>query len=77
MDGVSITKIACRRAVSPLCLSVESAGAPGKGGRRAEAKRPVCRICGRASEEIICQACVERLRGEALERKRKEEKAAA
>lgn len=43
----------------------------------AEKKRPVCQLCGKPSAKTICDACSDRLRGEALEHKRKEEKIAA
>ena len=39
----------------------------------ADKKIPVCMICGKASEKTICDACADRLRGEALEKKKKEE----
>ena len=34
----------------------------------------VCLICGKPSSKTICDACSDRLRGEALEKKKKEEK---
>jgi hypothetical protein len=40
----------------------------------AEKRRQICRMCGKPSEKMICDACSDRLRGEALERKKKEEK---
>jgi len=43
----------------------------------AEKKHAVCQLCGKPSLMIICEACGERLRGAALEKKRKEEKAAS
>lgn len=43
----------------------------------AEKKHAICQLCGKASPSIICEACAERLRGAALEKKRKEEKAAS
>ncbi len=39
-----------------------------------EKKKPVCMMCGKLSEKTICNACAERLRGEALNRKKKDEK---
>jgi hypothetical protein len=39
-----------------------------------EKKKPVCMMCGKPSEKTICNACAERLRGEALNRKKKDEK---
>ncbi len=39
-----------------------------------ESGKPVCKLCGKPSPKTICDACGERLRGEALEKKKKEEK---
>ncbi len=39
-----------------------------------EKKKSVCMMCGKPSEKTICNACAERLRGEALNRKKKDEK---
>jgi len=36
-------------------------------------KRQICMICGKPSAKEICEACAERLQGEALEKKKKEE----
>jgi recombinational DNA repair protein RecR len=33
----------------------------------------ICLICAKSSSKTICDACSDRLRGEAVERKRKEE----
>ena len=41
----------------------------------AEKKRQICLLCGKPSQKTICDACSERLRGEALNKKKKEEKA--
>ena len=38
------------------------------------AKRQVCMICGKPSAKTICEACAEKVRGEALEKKKKEDK---
>ena len=48
-----------------------------KEGTMAEKRLPVCQLCGKLSTKTICDACADRLRGEALEKKRKEEKGAA
>lgn len=37
-------------------------------------KKQVCLICGKPSAKKICDACADKLRGEALNRKKKEEK---
>ncbi len=37
-------------------------------------KKQVCMICGKPSLKTICDACADKLRGEALEKKKKEEK---
>ncbi len=38
-------------------------------------KKPVCTMCGKPSESVICHSCEDRLRAEALEHKRDVEKA--
>jgi hypothetical protein len=40
----------------------------------AEARKKLCMICAKPSTKAICDACSERLRGEALNKKKKEEK---
>lgn len=37
-------------------------------------KKQMCMICAKPSTKSICDACAERLRGEALDKKKKEEK---
>lgn len=37
-------------------------------------KKQLCMICAKPSEKTICDACSEKLRGEALNKKKKEEK---
>ncbi len=37
-------------------------------------KKGVCLICGKPSAKSICPACADKLRGEALEKKKKDEK---
>ena len=39
-----------------------------------ETKKKTCMLCGKPSPDTICAACSERLRGEALDKKKKEEK---
>ena len=36
--------------------------------------KQVCQLCGKASPKMICDACSDRLRGAALDKKKKEEK---
>ena len=40
---------------------------------RPEHARHVCNICGKPSESTICEGCSERIRMEALEKKKREE----
>ena len=40
-----------------------------------DAKKHNCSICGRESDVLICHACEDKLRGEALEKKKGVEKA--
>jgi hypothetical protein len=44
-----------------------------EGGIMVKKKRAACLICGKPSAKKICEACAERLQGEALEKKKKEE----
>ena len=37
-------------------------------------KKQVCMLCGKPSEKTICSICSDKLRGEALGKKKKEEK---
>jgi len=37
-------------------------------------KAKKCTMCGKPSEQVICPACSDKLRGEALGKKKKEEK---
>lgn len=39
-------------------------------GKRAK----VCNVCGKPSEDLICESCEAKIRGEALEKKIKDEK---
>lgn len=45
-----------------------------KEGEVKEKKARVCTVCGKPSEKIICDNCEARIRGEALEKKIKDEK---
>lgn len=40
----------------------------------ASSKKQVCMLCGKPSSKSICEACADKLRGEALNKKKKEEK---
>lgn len=42
---------------------------------KAQEKKRVCTVCGRPSPTVFCHACEEKLRAEALEKKRDVEKA--
>lgn len=39
-----------------------------------EMKKQVCLLCGKPSEKSICANCADRVRGEALDKKKKQEK---
>jgi recombinational DNA repair protein RecR len=39
-----------------------------------ETKKQLCMICAKPSEKSICANCADRVRGEALEKKKKVEK---
>ena len=45
-----------------------------KGGTVGQTKKQVCLICGKPSIKTICDACSDKVRGEALNRKKKDEK---
>jgi hypothetical protein len=40
----------------------------------AKTKKDICLICAKPSAKAICDACADRLRGEALEKKKNAEK---
>ncbi len=42
---------------------------PEKEEKETKEKKHVCSICGRPSDLVICHACEDRIRGEALEKK--------
>lgn len=44
--------------------------------RRSKDPRPVCTVCGKASEKAICDACADKIQVEALAKKKREEKGA-
>ncbi len=43
--------------------------------KKEKEKKHVCSICGKPSEATICYTCEEKIRGEALERKKEIDKA--
>ena len=45
-----------------------------EGNPVAQPQRQLCMICAKPSDKTICDACSERIRGEALNNKKKEEK---
>ena len=53
----------------PASVVAEQSAAPAVPPSAAASPRP-CLVCGRASEELICEGCRTRIRGEALEQKR-------
>lgn len=42
----------------------------------AKSPRRGCSLCGRASDKLICDACADKIRAEALGKKKREEKGA-
>jgi hypothetical protein len=53
----------------------ESRAAPPVQAEEAPAALRQCLVCAAPSEDLICEACRARIRGEALERKLREERA--
>ena len=47
----------------------------GEGKEGKKEHKPVCSVCGKPSEAIICHGCEEKIRGEAFDKKRDVEKA--
>ena len=45
-----------------------------KGGTVGQTKKQVCLICGKPSIKTICDTCADKVRGEALNKKKKDEK---
>ncbi len=45
-----------------------------QGGTVGQTKKQVCLICGKPSIKTICDACADKVRGEALNKKKKDEK---
>lgn len=43
--------------------------------KKEKEKKHVCSICGKPSETVICHACSDKVRGEALEKKHDIDKA--
>jgi predicted amidophosphoribosyltransferase len=42
----------------------------------ADAETRICLVCAEPAEELICSTCKARIQGEALERKRREQRGA-
>ncbi|MFI5325457.1 MAG: universal stress protein [Candidatus Rokuibacteriota bacterium] len=57
----------------PASLLAERGAVPGAPIVAAVSPRP-CLVCGKASDELICEGCRTRIRGEALEQKRDAER---
>lgn len=70
IDGV-IRRAPCQVLAVPMTPS------PGEPAAEAEAAATVatCAVCRKPSHEVICEPCRARIRGESLERKRREERA--
>lgn len=71
----SVAEAVVRAAPCPV-LTVPMAGAAPApvGVEDDEAGVARCLVCGRTSDDLICEACRAAIRGEALERKRREER---
>jgi recombinational DNA repair protein RecR len=41
---------------------------------KSQKARPVCEVCGKSSTSPICQACADKIRAEAVARKKREDK---
>jgi hypothetical protein len=57
--------------------SMESLQIRGKtttSGGKVQKPKPVCEVCGKSSVSPICAACSDKIRAEALARKRREDK---
>ena len=57
----------------PASLLAERSAVPGAALAAAVFPRP-CLVCGKASDDLICEGCRTRIRGEALEQKRAAER---
>ncbi len=44
------------------------------GSKSSQKSRPVCEVCGKPAVTPICAACADRIRAEAVARKRREDK---
>lgn len=42
--------------------------------KKSQAPRPVCEVCGKSSVSPICPTCADKIRAEAVARKRREDK---
>lgn len=48
---------------------------PDEGHHAPKEKKHVCSVCGKPSDTVICHACEDKIRSEAVEKKRGTEKA--
>lgn len=51
-----------------------AAAPPEKGPAQAKQRKRVCSVCGKTSGSSICGMCADRIRAEALARKKREDK---
>jgi nucleotide-binding universal stress UspA family protein len=76
----SVTERVARTAPCPVVTVPPGPGAPAESetdaGREKESRRQACLVCARPSDDQICEPCRARIRGEALERKREQERGA-
>lgn len=42
--------------------------------KKSQAPRPLCEVCGKSSVSPICPTCADKIRAEAVARKRREDK---
>lgn len=72
----SVTERVVRTAPCPV-LAVPGELPPRAAATRPEAAPPLrkCLVCGASSDDLICTSCRARIRGEALDRKQREERA--
>ena len=54
--------------------SNERMGSKREDGAMSEKTKPVCMLCGKPSPKSICDACAQRVQGEQLGRKSKQDK---
>lgn len=76
----SVTERVARTAPCPVVTVPAGPAAPAEPeadvGREAESPRRTCLVCARPSEDQICEPCRARIRGEALQHKREQERGA-